>query len=258
MPFQQLTQTGLGGAIGTTEFREAGVSLEVTPHIAPDGTVTMLVHPEFSVLSGFTPDSNAPIIDTREATTTVRVRDRETLVLGGLRQRSKVRGGSSLPLLGDVPLAGRLFRRTTFEVRESELLVFLTPEIVGTGYAGDCREAGIASNRPPHRRPPRRWRPPNRHLGERSVGATSSAGRRRPGGPEFQRPVRPLQISKHRDEEEGCPDHFESFLADHQHRVGSRRVPKPFEVTTREHLRADGPADIHCPRRDKSGCRGPR
>ena len=144
VPFQQLTQTGLGGAIGTTEFREAGVSLEVTPHIAPDGTVTMLVHPEFSVLSGFTPDSNAPIIDTREATTTVRIRDRETLVLGGLRQRSKVRGGSSLPLLGDIPLAGRLFRRSTFEVRESELLVFLTPEIVGTGYAGDCREAGLA------------------------------------------------------------------------------------------------------------------
>ena len=144
VPFQELTQSALGGAIGTTNFREAGVRLEVTPHIAPDGTVTMLVHPEFSVLSGFTPDSNAPIIDTREATTTVRIRDRETLVLGGLRQRSKVQSRSSLPFLGSAPLVGRLFRKQQFEVRESELLVFLTPEIVGPCHSGDCRETGIA------------------------------------------------------------------------------------------------------------------
>ena len=144
VPYQELTQSALGGAIGTTSFREAGVRLEVTPHIAPDGTVVMLVHPEFSVLSGFTPDTNAPIIDTREATTTVRIADRETLVLGGLRQRSKVRSRNSLPFFGDLPLCGRLFRKQNFEVRESELLVFLTPEIVGTGYSGDCRETGLA------------------------------------------------------------------------------------------------------------------
>lgn len=144
VPFQELTQSALGGAIGTTAFREAGVRLEVTPHIAPDGTVTMQVHPEFSVLSGFTPDSNAPIIDTREATTTVRIANRETLVLGGLRQRSKVKSRSSLPLLGSIPLLGRLFRNQDFETRESELLVFLTPEIVGPTHSGDCRETGIA------------------------------------------------------------------------------------------------------------------
>ncbi|MEM9700867.1 MAG: secretin N-terminal domain-containing protein [Planctomycetota bacterium] len=144
VPFQELTQSALGGAIGTTNFREAGVRLQVTPHIAADRTVTMLVHPEFSVLSGFTPDTNAPIIDTREATTTVRIADRETLVLGGLRQRSKVRNVSSLPFFGSVPLAGRLFRRQDFEVRESELLVFLTPEIVDPRYSGDCRETGVA------------------------------------------------------------------------------------------------------------------
>ena len=144
VPFQQLTQTGLGGAIGTTEFREAGVTLDVVPHIAPDGTITMVVSPEFSVLTGFTPEQNAPIIDTRQATTTVRVRDRETLVLGGLRQRSRTRSGNSLPKLGDAPLIGRLFRSRQFEVRESELLVFLTPEIVGCGHAGDCRETAVA------------------------------------------------------------------------------------------------------------------
>ena len=144
VPFQQLTQSALGGAIGTTEFREAGVTLDVIPHIAPDGTITMVVSPEFSVLTGFTPETNAPIIDTREATTTVRVRDRETLVLGGLRQRSRQRSGNSLPHLGDVPLVGRLFRSRQFEVRESELLVFLTPEIVGPAYDGDCREHAIA------------------------------------------------------------------------------------------------------------------
>ncbi|WP_171184235.1 secretin N-terminal domain-containing protein [Alienimonas chondri] len=144
VPYQELTQSALGGAIGTTSFREAGVRLEVTPHIAPDRTVTMLVHPEFSVLSGFTPETNAPIIDTREATTTVRIADRETLVLGGLRQRSKVRTKTSLPFFGAIPVAGRLFRQNDFEVRESELLVFLTPEIVGPCYSGDYRETGVA------------------------------------------------------------------------------------------------------------------
>ncbi|MFH5806468.1 type II secretion system protein GspD [Alienimonas sp. DA493] len=144
VPYQELTQSALGGAIGTTSFREAGVRLEVTPHIAADRTITMQVHPEFSVLSGFTPDSNAPIIDTREATTTVRVGDRETLVLGGLRQRSKVKTVSSLPFFGSMPVCGRLFRKQDFEVRESELLVFLSPEIIGPCHSGDCRETGIA------------------------------------------------------------------------------------------------------------------
>ena len=143
VPYQQLTQGIQGGAIGTTEFREAGVTLNVVPHIAPDRSVTMVVSPEFSVLTGFTPEQNAPIIDTREATTTVRIRDRETLVLGGLRQRSRTRNGTSLPGFGDVPLVGRLFRHKNFEVRESELLVFLTPEIVDCGYAGDCREIAV-------------------------------------------------------------------------------------------------------------------
>ena len=141
VPFQQLTQSALGGAIGTTEFREAGVTLDVIPHIAPDGTITMVVSPEFSVLTGFTPETNAPIIDTREATTTVRVRDRETLVLGGLRQRSRQRNGSSLAAPGR-RAAGRPGCSAAGSSRcaESELLVFLTPEIVGPAYDGDCRE----------------------------------------------------------------------------------------------------------------------
>ena len=144
VPYQQLTESALGGAIGTTEFREAGVTLDVIPHISADGTITMVVSPEFSVLTGFTPEQNAPIIDTRQATTTVRVRDRETLVLGGLRQRSRTRTGKSVPRLGDVPVLGRLFRNSGFDVRESELLVFLTPEIVGPEHTGDCREASVA------------------------------------------------------------------------------------------------------------------
>ncbi|MEL6106689.1 MAG: type II and III secretion system protein, partial [Planctomycetota bacterium] len=119
-----------GGTIGTTEFREAGVTLAVTPHIAQDGTIAMVVNPRFSLLTGFSEPDNAPIIDRRETTTTVRLMDHQTIVLGGLRQRTRIADRSEIPLLGKIPYFGRMFRFRSFSSRESELLVFITPQIV--------------------------------------------------------------------------------------------------------------------------------
>ncbi|MEO1526854.1 MAG: secretin N-terminal domain-containing protein [Planctomycetota bacterium] len=130
VPYQQLTQGLEGGTIGTTEFREAGVTLNVTPHIAQDGTIAMVVNPRFSLLTGFSEPDNAPIIDRRETTTTVRLMDHQTIVLGGLRQRTRIADRSEIPLLGKLPYVGRLFRFRSFSSRESELLVFITPQIV--------------------------------------------------------------------------------------------------------------------------------
>jgi general secretion pathway protein D len=130
IPYQQLTQTSQGGNIGTTAFKEAGITLRVKPKIAADGIIRMEVSPEFSRLTGFTPGDNQPIIDKRTATTTLNVANRQTIVIGGLRQRDDVGDFKGIPYLKDLPYAGNLFRSRVTDVRESELVVFISPEIV--------------------------------------------------------------------------------------------------------------------------------
>ncbi|MCR9201779.1 MAG: hypothetical protein NXI04_24295 [Planctomycetaceae bacterium] len=139
VPIQQLTQTSEGGSIGTTSFREAGVTLTVTPQIGGDGTITMAVTPTFSVLTGFS--EGQPIIDSREASTRVRIADRQTLVIGGLRQRSENENVSGIPGVMKWKHFGKLFRSHATTVQESELIVFLRPEITTPTSLGTQREA---------------------------------------------------------------------------------------------------------------------
>ena len=169
IPYQELTETSAGGQIGTTSFKEAGIKLEVTPHIASDGTIRMEVTPSFSRLTGFTPGAAAqPIIDRREAKTTVRVADRQILVIGGLRERSDTGDFNGLPYLKDLKTfnLGALFRGRDTAIRESELVVFIMAEIISTSHVGSCREAAaldtsrrlmdlipVASTDPPPERP---------------------------------------------------------------------------------------------------------
>lgn len=140
IPYQQLTQTGEGGNIGTTAFREAGIKLEVTPHIAADGTIAMEVTPSFSRLVGFTQNDNQPIIDRREAKTRVRVANGRTLVIGGLRQRQDIGDFNGIPGLKDMKHFGKLFRSRYTSTTESELVVFITPYIVPRNHLGRPRE----------------------------------------------------------------------------------------------------------------------
>jgi hypothetical protein len=129
IPIQQLTETAQGGNIGTTAFREAGIILTVTPKIAADCTISMEVSPEFSRFVG-NDENGQPIIDTREAKTTLRVANRQTIVIAGLRQRDDIGEFSGIPYLKDMKYIGRLFRSRSTTVRESELIVFISPEII--------------------------------------------------------------------------------------------------------------------------------
>jgi general secretion pathway protein D len=140
IPYQQITQSELGGQIGTTAFKEAGITLRVQPQIAGDGTIEMMVEPEFSRLAGFTPTEDQPILDTRKATTRVRVANRQTIVLSGLRQRSDTGEFNGIPFLKDVKYVGNLFRSRNTNVRESELIVFIMPEIICYDDAPGARE----------------------------------------------------------------------------------------------------------------------
>lgn len=140
IPFQQITQSELGGQLGTTAFKDVGITLHVTPTVASDGTVKLVVEQEFSRVAGFTENDSQPIIDTRIANTTVRVANRKTLVIGGLRQRSDTGDFNGIPYLKDVKFIGPLFRSRSTNVRESELIVFLMPEIVSYQQAPSQRE----------------------------------------------------------------------------------------------------------------------
>jgi len=138
IPVQQLTQTSQGGNIGTTEFREAGITLTVTPEIMDDDSVVLQVTPEFSVLNGFT--NGQPIIDRRKATTRLKLENGEVSVIGGLVRRNEIETATGVPGLMHWKYLGVFFRNHTTTVTESELVVFIRAEVVASGFQGDARD----------------------------------------------------------------------------------------------------------------------
>ena len=144
IPYQQLTQTQQGGDIGTTAFKKAGITLHVRPKISADGIIRMEVRPEVSRLTGFTPGDNQPIIATSSASTTLTIANRQLVVIGGLRQRQDVGDFTGVPYLKDLRVVGRLFRSRDTEVRESELIVFIMPEIIAYDDEPNCRQRQAA------------------------------------------------------------------------------------------------------------------
>jgi type II secretory pathway component GspD/PulD (secretin) len=107
----------------------AGIQLSVTPLVGQDGAIMLEVEPTVSAITGVVADG-LPEISSRSAKVSVRVRDGQTLAIGGLRQREDTKTLQKTPLLGDIPLIGSLFRRATKSERESELLIFLTPKVL--------------------------------------------------------------------------------------------------------------------------------
>ncbi|MFM1833175.1 MAG: putative type secretion system protein precursor, partial [Planctomycetota bacterium] len=116
--------------------QDIGIILEVRPTINPDGFVRMQVRPTISRLSEQTTEISetfrSPIIIKREANTTVTVKDGETVVLGGLIEENSERRDMKVPLLGDIPVLGALFRSETEKRSRTELLIVLTPHVVGS------------------------------------------------------------------------------------------------------------------------------
>lgn len=120
----------------TTEFVDALLELRVTPEITPDDGVFLNLfvtrnEPDFTQVNA---DGN-PAIATREVSTRVLVRTGETLVLGGAYQSEQTENVFKVPLLGDIPIIGRLFRRESNMRSQRELLVFVTPKILAEGLS---------------------------------------------------------------------------------------------------------------------------
>ncbi len=139
IPYRELTETSAGGSIGTVSFKEAGIKLQVTPQISDDGYIIMHVKPEQSAqISTFTiENSETPVIETQRTDTTLRVKDGQTIIIGGLRKSEPSVVENKVPILGDIPLIGVLFRKIDTDVIESELGVFITPHIYTDGELSD-------------------------------------------------------------------------------------------------------------------------
>jgi general secretion pathway protein D len=126
----------VNGQINTVTYTSVGIILRVTPFITDEGLVEMIVSPETSQLADQSQWVNigggaqAPVINSRVADTVVVVPDGQTVVIGGLMQNSKARADSKIPLLGDIPLLGNLFKRKIKDDSKTELIIFLTPHIV--------------------------------------------------------------------------------------------------------------------------------
>lgn len=113
----------------TVSWVDAAIKLEVTPTVHADDTITTHIKPEVSNKTDTTPQGN-PNIRTRQAETTLRVKNGETIVLGGLIQREESRDVIKVPILGNIPLVGQFFRSTNKEKRETELIILITPQIM--------------------------------------------------------------------------------------------------------------------------------
>lgn len=124
-----------GNTINSVTYRDVGVILNVTPFITADGLVQMIVSPEissvnFTATTQISAGVNAPTIDIRSADTVVVTADGQTVIIGGLINSTKARSDTKIPVLGDIPLLGNLFKRQQRSSNLNELLIFLTPHIV--------------------------------------------------------------------------------------------------------------------------------
>jgi len=106
-----------------------GIKLDITPWISQGGQITAEISPEVSNSSGSNTDGY-PNVSTRTISTTVRLNDGETITLGGLIKNAESEGHDKIPILGDIPLLGKLFRTNTKTRQKTNLVVYVTPHII--------------------------------------------------------------------------------------------------------------------------------
>ncbi|MBX3402086.1 MAG: hypothetical protein KF699_01610 [Phycisphaeraceae bacterium] len=140
-----------GNTLANVKREDVGIILTVTPTISSDGFVRMDITPTISSLSArttqVTEDFQAPIITKREIGTNVRVRDGETVVIGGLLQTTEEERRTKIPLLGDFPFIGEAFRSSKRTQSRTELLVLLTPRVVHGNREDEVSNLRVLSER---------------------------------------------------------------------------------------------------------------
>jgi pilus assembly protein CpaC len=133
-PFPVVQGGAQSGGV-TVEFREFGVRLNFTPEITNAGAIRLAVEPEVSSLdfsgglelAGF----QIPVLLSRRASTVVEIQPGQTFAIAGLMDNKMTESVRKVPLLGDIPILGQLFRSSSFQQSQTELLVLVTPHLVG-------------------------------------------------------------------------------------------------------------------------------
>ncbi|OHB74800.1 MAG: hypothetical protein A2Z25_15625 [Planctomycetes bacterium RBG_16_55_9] len=143
-PYVEKTITS-GSVTETVQFKEVGIRLQVTPHIARNGMLRLNISPEFGVVVSqvTVSSSNVPVVDTRKVNTIALVKDNQTVVLGGMRKKDTSQQINKVPLLGDIPILGRLFRFEGEAMVVTELVVFITPHIVIDPVLSDHEQTAL-------------------------------------------------------------------------------------------------------------------
>ncbi len=123
-------ERGVWAVTGYTE-QKIGITLEVTPRIVSGNDIILDIKPKISDIIGYTgPNNERPITSTREATTQVRLRSGEVVMIGGLLKEKKIDGVKRVPVLGRIPILGFFFSKKTKSKEKTDLLIFVSAEIL--------------------------------------------------------------------------------------------------------------------------------
>jgi type II secretory pathway component GspD/PulD (secretin) len=123
------TENGVTRTITTVDYINVGVQLKVTPRYNGSGMITVRINPEVSTITGTT-TQGYPQIRTRSTSTVMALKDGETAAIGGLIQQNDVNTTTQVPVLGDLPVLGRLFQKVQKTKKQTEIVIFLTPRLV--------------------------------------------------------------------------------------------------------------------------------
>lgn len=170
IPYVELTQSTGGtseNAISSTAFKEAGVTLKVKATVADDQKILMTIEPEQSINTGEAGvgDTTVPIVDKRKAKTTLIMEDGQVLIMGGLRKKEIRATRDQVPLLGDIPLVGFIFSYDKKDVKNSELVVLISPHInKGEPVSEDAMKKFNELKEKPMLSLPSDWRDPFRDI----------------------------------------------------------------------------------------------
>lgn len=125
------TSASTGDVSGTMAFKQAGIKMKVKPQINRDGSIVLTISPEQSYRTGeVIGEEKTPVINTSKSTTTLMLRSGETAAIGGLIRESEDKTVNKVPLLGDIPILGYLFKSETKNKSRYELTIFITAKIV--------------------------------------------------------------------------------------------------------------------------------
>jgi type II secretory pathway component GspD/PulD (secretin) len=138
IPYQLLSTFQEGGSMATTEFKPVGITLDVTAYLTDQNEIALDISIDLNVRTSESA-AGVPVVDTRSESTSLLLNDGQIVVMGGLRRSEKTKQISQIPLIGDLPIVGHLFKGTKNLTVNSELVILISPHI----YKGDPVPAAV-------------------------------------------------------------------------------------------------------------------